>query len=336
MKIAVDAMGGDFAPGSVVEGAIDAARLDPQLKIILVGDEAKISHEISRLHGQPSNLLIRHASQVISMGESPVEAIRKKRDSSISVMANLASQGEVDAMLSAGNTGAMVSASILKLRNLAGIDRPGIATPMPTPSGTCVLIDAGATIDCKPIHLLQFALMGRMYAKYILKYDNPRVGLMNVGEEATKGSSFIKEVYNLLDQHDTNFIGNIEGRDVFSGRCEVIVCDGFIGNVVLKVAEGTVDVLKSFLKRALLANPIRKLGALLSKGAYRDLKAITDHEEYGGAPLLGVNGISIIGHGSSSPRAIRNAIRVAGDFIRFNVNQHIIEAVEQFKKESHS
>ena len=330
MKIAVDAMGGDFAPRSIVEGTLKAARTHPDIQIVLVGPKERIQGELSRHKFSPSNITTLDAPEIISMGESPVEAIRKKKTSSIVMMAELAKRGEIDAMFSAGNTGAVVIANILKLRNLPGVDRPGIATPMPTPQGTFVLIDAGATVDCRPIHLLHFAVMGRIYAEYILKYPNPRVGLMNVGAEETKGNNFSKEVFNLLGEHDVNFIGNIEGRDLFSGRCEVIVCDGFIGNVVLKVAEGTAGVLKKFLKQVLTKNLIRRLGALLSLGAYRDLREIADHEEYGGAPLLGVNGTCIIGHGSSSSKAVENAIRVAKDFISCDVNRHIVEVLKTF------
>ena len=265
------------------------------------------------------------------MHEQPVVAIRKKRDSSISVAVELIKEGKADAVVSAGNTGAVVVATTLRLRLLEGIERPGIAIAFPTQKGVSLMIDVGANIDPKPVHMLQYALMGDVYARDILGKVKPTIGLLNVGEEETKGTDFMKQIHSLLSHTHLNFIGNVEGREIFEGACDVIVCDGFVGNVVLKVSEGLAVTIAHMLKRQLKRSAMTRLGAFLSAAAFRELKREIDYAEYGGAPLLGVDGICIICHGSSSAKAIKNAIRVAGEFISHKVNKEITEAVKEMK-----
>ncbi|OIO40325.1 MAG: phosphate--acyl-ACP acyltransferase [Candidatus Omnitrophica bacterium CG1_02_49_10] len=324
MRIAIDGMGGDNAPSAIVEGISQAVR-EFDFDIVIVGDTEKIDAELSRHKVPRGRVSIQHSSEVVGMQESPVIAVRKKRDSSISVAVNLVKTGKADALVSAGNTGAVVVASTLSLRMLKGIERPGIAIAIPTQKGVSLIIDVGANIAPKPIHMLQYALMGDVYARHILKKTNPSVGLLNVGEEETKGTDFMIQIHGLLSESHLNFCGNVEGRDIFEGDCDVIVCDGFVGNVVLKVSEGIAVTINQMLRRQLNRTILTKLGALLSISAFRELKRETDYAEYGGAPLLGVDGTCIICHGSSSAKAIKNAIRVAGEFISHKVNKEIEE-----------
>ena len=328
MKIAVDAMGGDRAPGVVVDGAVMAAR-DLPVEIVLVGDEPRLRRELERHWGVPPTLTIRHASEAIGMDEPPAISVRKKRDSSINVMVELAKQGQAEAMVSAGNTGAVVCASTLGLRLLEGIERPGIAIVLPNLTGHSLLIDVGACIDPKPEHLVQFAVMGVVYSKAVLGKANPTVGLLNIGEEETKGTEYVKEAFRLLEQTPLNFIGNVEGRDIYTGTCDVIVCDGFVGNVTLKVTESLAKVIAQILKRELRRNPLTQFGAFLSLSAFKNLRKKMDYAEYGGAPLLGVDGTCIICHGASSARAIRNAIRVAANSISEHVNAGIVTSMKE-------
>lgn len=327
MRIAVDAMGGDHAPRVVVEGAVQAARIFSD-EIILVGRQEEVRQELARMRDVPATVSVVHASEVIAMDDSPATSVRKKKDSSMNVAAKLVKDGKAEAVVSAGNTGAMVCAASLFLRNLAGIDRPGIGVILPTLKGAAQLIDAGANIDAKPVHLLQYGIMGTVYSRYIFQKKNPTVGLLNIGEEEGKGTDFVKETFKLLEQQkNINFIGNVEGRDIYVGNCDVIICEGFIGNVVLKVSEGLADAIKQMLKRHLSSSLLTKLGALLSASAFRSLKKDIDYSEYGGAPLLGIDGVCIIAHGGSSANAIKNAIRVARETVEYNVNQHIIAAI---------
>jgi len=326
IKIALDAMGSDNAPFADVEGAVLAAR-EYGYQIILVGNEGLIKKELGKYRPVPSNISIHHASEVIGMHEQPVLSVRRKKDSSIVVLGNLAKEKKVDAIVSAGNTGAMVCSATLKCRLLPGIERAGIGIVMPTMKGPMVMIDGGANIDAKPSHLLQYGIMASAYSEYILGKKSPRVGLLNVGEEESKGTGSLKEAYGLLESSGLNFIGNVEGRDFFIGDCDVIVCDGLIGNVALKVTEGVVHAFGEMLKRELKENLLSSVGAMLAKSAFRSLKKRMDYAEYGGAPLLGVDGVCIIGHGSSTSKAIKNAIRVAGEEVTKNVNQHISEAI---------
>lgn len=326
MKIAIDAMGGDNAPFVTVKGAVEAVR-EYGFDVVLVGDKGKISHELSG-HSYPKEKIdIVHASEVIEMEESPAVSVRRKKDSSINVAVNLLKNKNADALVSAGNTGAVACSTVLSLGLLEGIERPGIAVIMPTLSDASLLIDVGANIDPKPEHLYQYAVMGAIYLSHILNRVNPKVGLLNIGEEETKGTEFLKETYKLLQSAGLNFIGNVEGKDIFTGKSDVIVCDGLIGNVVLKVAESLAETISKLLKRELKNNLITKLGAFLSAPAFSALKKKIDYSEYGGAPLLGIDGICIISHGRSSSKAIKNAIRVASEFVSHRINEKIVEAL---------
>lgn len=329
MKIAVDAMGGDNAPRAVVAGAVQAAR-EYGAGIVLVGIEQVVREELAK-HPQAETLPIevRNATEVVDMLDSAATVFRRKKDSSIRVANELVKTGEADAVFSAGHTGAAMSTSLFVLGRVEGVERPAIATFMPTLSGTSIVLDVGANVDCKPNHLLQFAVMGEVYARYFLRNPNPKVGLLSIGEEETKGNELTKEAFKLLTETSLNFIGNVEGRDVMAGRADVIVCDGFIGNVVLKVSEAVAEAIGLFLKEDIKKSPLSKLGYLLMRPAFRSLKRRVDYAEYGGAPLVGVNGISIISHGRSSDRAIKNAIRVAAELAKSEVNKHIREDIEK-------
>lgn len=328
MRVAVDAMGGDHAPKEVVAGAVMAAELPAITELILVGDEQAIRRELEGGRGDQSKIRVRHAAQVVEMGEAPAQAVRRKRDSSIGVAVDLVKQGEADAVMSAGNTGAAVAASTLKLRTLEGIDRAAIATVMPTKKTPVVLLDAGANIDCTPLHLCQFALMGSVYSKSILGREQPVVGLLSIGGEAGKGNEVTKKTYTDLEASELNFRGNVEGRDMFEGDTDVVVCDGFVGNIVLKTSESAAQVITSWLKRELKANPFRMAATLMLRGVFKTLKKRLDPEMYGGAPLLGVNGVCIIAHGGSSRRAIYHAIRVASEAVTHKVNDEIVNGIK--------
>jgi len=329
MRIAVDAMGGDKAPGVVVEGALMAAK-ELGCDIVLVGDNDLIQKELfKRAPKIPSNISVCHASQAIGMNEPAALSVRRKRDSSISVAAQLLKDKKADAFVSAGNTGAAVCAVTLKMGLIEGIHRPGIAIIYPTLKDLCILIDVGANIGPKPEHLLQYAIMGDVLQKYIFNKKVVRVGLLNIGEEESKGTDFIKETHNLLNLSNVMFAGNVEGGDIYSGEYDVIVCDGFVGNVVLKVSESLAHTMTVFLKRKLKQGIITQLGALLSLPAFNSLKKEIDYSEYGGAPLLGVNGVCIIAHGSSSAKAFKNAIKEATEFIDHQVNQRIVDAINK-------
>jgi glycerol-3-phosphate acyltransferase PlsX len=320
-------MGGDHAPGVVIDGAVAAVK-EYNSQIILVGDESKIKEHLVRNKYKGDRISIQHANEVIEMHESPATSVRRKRNSSIVVGINLVKEGQASAFFSAGNTGAVVSAATLGLRLLPGIERPGIAIVTPTLKGIALIIDVGANIDAKPLHLLQYGYMGCAYLEGVFHKQNCSVGLLNVGEEESKGTDFIKETYELLYKSSLNFIGNVEGKAMFSGVCDVIVCDGFVGNVALKVTEGTAEAIQVFMKRHLLkTNLLGKLGILLLRKAFVNFKKDLDYADYGGAPLLGVDGVVIIGHGRSNARAIKNAIRVAGEEVENKVNQKIIEAI---------
>ena len=331
MKIAVDAMGGDNAPDVVIKGAILAARQISD-EIILVGAQDIIKAKLSETGNVPGNISIVNAAEVVGMDEMPAATVRRKKDSSINVAVKMVKEKQADAVVSAGNTGAAVCSASLFLRILPGIERPGISVILPTLKGPVQVIDMGANIDAKPIHLQQYAIMGSIYSKYVMGRENARVGLLNIGEEESKGPEFVKETFKLLEQDDhINFIGNVEGRDIYIGDCDVIVCDGFLGNVVLKVSEGLADAIKEMIKRKMSLNIFTKLGALLSAPAFKALKKEIDYSEYGGAPLLGIDGVCIIAHGGSSANAIKNAIRVARESVLNNVNQHITEIVSKKK-----
>jgi glycerol-3-phosphate acyltransferase PlsX len=329
MRIALDAMGGDYAPAVNIEGAIETVSNSEDLDIILVGDEPTLTRELDSKHYPPNRISVKHASQIVKMNESTTAAIRKKRDSSIRRGVELVKNGEADAFVSAGHSGVVMATALMVLGTSSVVDRPAIAAIMPTLKAPFVLIDAGANLHCKPQNLLQFALMGSIYCEAILGRTEPRVALISTGEEDSKGNELIKEAFKLLKEGDINFIGNVDGKDIFTGDADVIVCDGFTGNVVLKTSEGLADALIRMLKREVANLTAGRIGYLLLKPALRNFKKKTDYDEYGGAPLLGINGTCIISHGRSTAKAIRNAIKVASDFADKKVYEIISSAIEK-------
>jgi phosphate acyltransferase len=312
MRIAVDAMGGDYAPQEVVAGALEAAQAYPDLEIILVGQPEALKPFIQTL---PENIAIHPASEVVGMDEHPATAVRRKKDSSIVVATRLVKEGNASAVVSAGSTGAQMAAALFGLGRIKGIERPAIATVLPTAQGGKLVLDVGANPDAKPKHLYQYGLMGSIYANKILHIDSPKVALLNIGSEETKGNELALASYELLKHAPVNFVGNIEGRDIPKGTADVVVCDGFVGNIVLKFAEGLALSLFGMIKEQITASPSRKLGALLVKPGLKEIAKVMDYAEYGGSPLLGVDGVSIVCHGSSKAKAIRNAIRVARECV---------------------
>lgn len=329
MRIALDAMGGDFGPKNNVEGAVLASKEYRHIeKIFLVGDAMAIGAELKRIGYQDQRIEIFHASEVVDMHESAAKAVRQKKDSSISRAIDLVKNGSAQAVVSAGHTGAAVAASVLKLRTLKGIERPAVACIMPTENGVFVLIDAGANPDSTPENLLQFGIMGSVFSEQVLGNKSPKVALLSIGEEDVKGNDITKEAFKVLKTSSLNFQGNIEGRDLYESPADVVVCDGFTGNVVLKTSESIAYAIFGWLRRELNRGLVRKLGARLARGAFRDIYKKTNAEEYGGMPLLGVNGVCIIAHGSSSPVAIKNAIRVAAESVQQDLNPHILRKIE--------
>ncbi len=328
MRIVVDAMGSEMGTSVEVEGAIQAVK-EYGHDIILVGDEAVIERELDkRAPGAHHKISVIHAPERIEMHEPAALSVRRKRKSSIVVGLEVLKRDEADGFVSAGNTGAVVCAATLSLRMLPGIERPGIAIAIPTMTGVSVIIDVGANIDPKALHLFQYGVMADAYCRYILHKSNPKIGLLNVGEEESKGTEFIKEAHTLLSESKLNFIGNIEGRDIYVGTADIVICDGFVGNVILKVSESVIDTLVKLIKKEIKSNPIAMVGALLITTAFKALKKKMDYAEYGGAPLLGIDGTCIISHGSSTPKAIKNAIRVTAEFKEQNVNKHIMDELE--------
>lgn len=327
MKIIVDAMGGDYAPDVVIKGAVGAVN-EYNIEVVLVGDEVRITPLLKKTKFNRNSICVYPAPEVIGMSEPAAASIRKKKNSSIVVGLNLLKDGFGDAFFSAGNTGSVVCAATLNLGLLPGIERPGIAIVIPTLKGISLVIDVGANIDPKPIQLLQYGIMTSAYYRYILNRPNPTVGLLNIGEEETKGTEFVKETHELFQNSNLNFIGNIEGKDLFFGKCDIVVCDGFVGNVALKVSESLAEATQEFLKRRLLSTPLGRLGIVLLKSSLVRFKKELDYSEYGGAPLLGVNGVVIIGHGRSNINAIKNAIRVAKKEVEHKFNEKILEAIK--------
>ena len=333
MKIALDSMGGDSGPPSLVAGAVMALREYHQInKLYLVGDSAKIESELRKHRCNDSRIDIVHSTQIVDMGDRAWTAVRRKKDSSVSRAVDLVKHGEADAIVSAGHTGAAVAATMIKLRTLPGIDRPGIAAVLPTEFNVFVLIDAGANTDARPEHLIQYAIMGSVYSRHVLGYENPSVGLISVGEEDVKGTELTKEVFKMLKQSSLNFRGNIEGRHLFENPVEVVVCDGFVGNVILKTTESIAVAIFKWLRHELARSKMRMAGAYLARHAFQDIKKKTNYEEYGGMPLLGVNGICIVAHGASTPLAIKNALRVAAESIEQQVNPHIVEEIRRYNE----
>lgn len=329
MKIILDAMGGDNAPGSVVNGALSAAAAMEDVEILLVGREDAIRKELLGKTYDEGRITIIHASEVIEMCDSPAAAIRKKKDSSMVLGMNMLSRGEGDLFISAGNTGALVAGGTLIVRRIEGVRRPAIATQLPTRKGSVLLIDAGANADCKPSYLAQFGVMGSVYMQKVMGVGEPRVGLVNIGGEEEKGNMLTQAAYGLMKKSPVRFVGNAEGRDLLSGEFDVIVCDGFVGNIILKFLEGTAGVIMGTLKEGIMKSAASKLGALFMKSAFRDLKRKFDYTEYGGALLLGLRGGVMKAHGSSDAKAIESAVKMARKFILGGVVPAIRESIEQ-------
>ena len=329
MKIAVDAMGGDFAPQNIVEGAVQAAR-EHGVPVVLVGNEKVVRREVAQYaDGGSLPLTFVNASEVVGMDESPLTPIRKKKDSSIKVAFDLVKKGEAEAVVSAGNSGAVLATAVFVLEKLKGVDRPAIGTIFPTLKGWTLLLDAGANVDCKPFHLVQFAIMGDAYGKYILKKNQPLVGLLSNGEEESKGNELIRETNAILRKSSIGYIGPVEGRDIFNGRADVVICDGFVGNAALKICEGLAEAIASMIREALGTSLRAKIGYLFARNAVSKIKKKLDYSEYGGAPLLGVDGVVIIGHGRSSAKAIKNAVRLAHEFAQIGLPKLLVKNLEE-------
>lgn len=323
--IAVDAMGSDRAPKPEVEGAIQAARHN-LARVLLVGRTDEIKAELAH-HSGAADLPIEfiHATEVVGMEEKAAQSVRSKRDSSMRVGMRLVRDGGAHGFITAGNTGAAMATAKMVLGALPGVDRPALAAVFPTalPGKAAIMIDVGANVDSKPQNLEQFAVMGEIYSRCIFGIDRPRVGLLSIGEEESKGNELTRSAYKLLECLPLNFVGNVEGRDLYNGNVDVIVCDGFVGNVALKISEGLVETVRSLLRESLEATITRQVGFLLSRRAFADFKKRLDYSEYGGAPLLGLKGVAIVSHGSSNANAIKNAIRVAAEFVSGGINQKI-------------
>ena len=321
-------MGGDFAPRNIVAGAFEALReTGSRFEVLLVGPEALINEEIKSR--QPDNLRcgVVNANQVIDMDDGPTAALRKKRDSTIAVGISLQNEGKAEAFISAGNSGAVMSASTLILGRVAGVGRPTIGAFFPSEKGVCLLLDAGANVDCKPQHLYEFGVMGSIYVKEMFGFERPLVGLLNIGEEDSKGTETVREAYKLLKESKLNFVGNVEGRDILQGKAHVVVCDGFVGNVVLKFGESVPGFFKGMIRQYVSENIFRKLAAVFIRNSMRSAFKSMDYEEHGGVPVLGVNGVSIIGHGKSTPKAIKNMILKAEEMVNKKINTRIQEAL---------
>ena len=334
-RIALDAMGGDHAPDEIVKGALLAAAEYP-VDILLVGKQEVLTEKLKAFgDGSVPRLEIVDAREVVEMDDAALTPIRKKRNSSIRVCANLVKEGRADAMVSAGHTGAAMTSAYMVLGTIEGVSRPALAAILPNANNYTVLLDVGANVDSKPSYLREFAVMGHFYAQMVFGIDAPRVGLLSIGEEEGKGNELTKETFRVLKETGLNFIGNAEGRDVFNGNCDVVVCDGFTGNVVLKASESLGEMVKKGLKRELTKNPLRMAGAYMIKGALTGLMQKMDYTEYGGAPLLGVNGGCIVCHGRSNAKAIKNAIRVARDFAVNQMDTKIREKIGDLHTREH-
>ncbi|OQA92703.1 MAG: Phosphate acyltransferase [Elusimicrobia bacterium ADurb.Bin231] len=329
MKIVVDAMGGDYAPAVVAAGAVDAAK-EYGHEILLIGDKKLVSAELNKYNSAGLPISIIHASEVVEMSDSAAGSLRSKPNSSIAQGIKLLAEKKADGFFSAGHSGAVGASALITLKRIKGVSRPAIATVFPTLNAPCVLVDAGVNVDSKPKNLFQFAVMGSLYSKYIFGIKNPAVGLLSIGKEETKGNELTLETYKLLKNSDLNFVGNIEGGDIVRGEINVVVCDGFTGNIVLKLGEGVAQLLISLIKNEMKKNPIKVMAAyLLLRGVFKNIKKKIDYDEYGGAPLLGVNGVCFIGHGSSNAKAIKNGIRVTANAVKNNINGHIEEELKK-------
>lgn len=333
-RIAVDAMGGDFGPHVVVPGAVQAAKRK-QLDLLLVGDEPRIAAELSKLDTRGIVVRVVHATQVAEMHDKPSEALRKKKDSSIQVACNLIRDGQADGIISAGNTGVVLACSLFTLGRMEGVDRPALATILPTERAPLVLVDAGANVDCKAINLLQFGIMADVMARILLHRAEPEVAILSNGEEEGKGNQLVKEAFELFKHSSLNFVGNIEGRDLFTGEVDVVVCDGFVGNVVIKQAEGLASSLGRLLKGELRRGFFAKIGTTLALSALKRFSRLMDYAEYGGAPLLGLKGTVIVGHGASNQKAIANAVDMAGTLISLKAPELLKEGLAANKDFAH-
>jgi len=328
LRIALDAMGGELGPEEMVAGAIQAVE-ESDLEVVLIGDEVILNRILQGRSFPDSRLHVIHASQTVSMDESPFEAIRKKKDSSIGKAFDHVKNGAADAVVSAGNSGATMASAIRSLGRLENISRPGIASIFPTLKKPLVMMDVGANVDCRPQHLFQFGVMGAAFSDNLFRIKRPSIGLLSIGEEGGKGNVLVKSAHELFRKSSLNFIGNVEGRDIFQGDVDVIVCDGFVGNVCLKVSEGLAEAIIAMLRTEMSKSFMAKMGFLLAKNAFRNFGKRVDYAEYGGAPLLGINGTGIVCHGRSNAKAIKNAIKVAGEMIRSKVNDHIIQLLSE-------
>ena len=328
LRIALDAMGGERGPEEMVAGAIQAVE-ESDLNVTLIGDENILNRVLRNQSSASSRLQIVHASQVVSMDESPFEAIRKKKDSSISRAFEQLKNGEVDGVVSAGNSGATMASAIKSLGRLENILRPGIASIFPTLKKPLVMMDVGANVDCRPQHLFQFGVMGAAFSDNLFEIEKPSIGLLSIGEEGGKGNVLVKSAHELFRKSSLNFIGNVEGRDIFQGDVDVIVCDGFVGNVCLKVSEGLAEAIISMLRTEMSKSFMAKIGYLLARKAFGNFGKRVDYAEYGGAPLLGINGTGIVCHGRSNAKAIKNAIKVAAEMVRNKVNGHIVQILSE-------
>lgn len=326
--VAVDAMGGDNAPAVEVAGAVAAAR-EWNIPIILVGDSERVSAELSQHQVEGLDISIRHASEVVGMHDSASDAVRKKKDCSVRVAFDLVKKGDAHAVVSAGNSGATMAAGMFVLKRIRGIDRPAIATIMPNLLDQTLVLDAGGNVDCRPHNLAQFALMGEVYSKYVLGKRQPRVGLLSNGTEESKGNELTREAHLLLKKSGFNYVGSVEGRDIYNGSVDVVVCDGFVGNVVLKVSEGLAEAIGTMLRQELRRKLLAKLGYLLARSAFRRFRKKIDYAEYGGAPLLGIAGTGMICHGGSNEKAVMNAIRLAREYVVKQVNEKMVTAMQE-------
>ncbi len=329
MRIALDALGGDYGVKPNILGAIKASQ-DFGCEVVLVGDEVKISEELKQHKYDQAKITVVHAPEMIDMEASPALEYRRKKDASIVVCAKLVKEGKADVMISAGNSGATMVAALFGLGRLKGVSRPAIASPMPTQTGFALIVDAGANADCTALNLLQFGVLGSTYYKHIYGKPDATVGLLSIGEEEGKGNLLIKETSKYIRRLGLNYYGNIEGRDIHSGMIDIVVCDGFVGNIVLKTSEGLAKSLFKMIKASLKGKPLAMLGMLLAKPALMKVKEVTDPDTFGGAPLLGVNGSCIIGHGKSNSRAVKNALIVAAKFAENNINKKIEEEINKF------
>jgi len=334
IKIAVDAMGGDRAPAAIVRGSVLATR-ELGIPLVLVGNQDLITKELAGLTYNPDLISVHHCTEVAEMGESPINVIRRKKDASIRVALELVKNGQAQGVVSAGNTGATMALGVVILGKLPGVERPALGAIIPSHYSSTLLIDVGANVECTASHLVQFAIMAEPLAKYIMKRSNPRVGIMSIGEEESKGNDLVHQTAEMLRKTPLNFIGNVEGGDIFSGKVDVIVCDGFVGNVCLKLSEGLADTIKVMLKEEFFSGLGSKIGYVFMRTAFKRFSRRVDPAEYGGVWLLGVNGVVVVSHGASNEKAIMNAIRVAGQAVQTRITDHVLEGLQQYEAAYH-